>query len=80
MDILHLHCFGQRLVEDVHPKQCKCRMSNYTMAPRQAADQMLMSAVFLCFTYGKEEVKRKMIIDEQVAEEALRHRFDNSTS
>ena len=28
IDILHLHCFGQRLVEDVHPKQCKCRMSN----------------------------------------------------
>ena len=27
IDILHLHCFGHRLVEEAHPKQCKCRMS-----------------------------------------------------
>ena len=28
VDILHLHCSGQRLVQDAHPKQSKCRMSN----------------------------------------------------
>ena len=28
IDILHLHCSGQRLVQDAHPKQCKCRMSD----------------------------------------------------
>ena len=27
IDILHLHCSWQRLVEEAHPKQCKCRMS-----------------------------------------------------
>ena len=27
LDILHLHCSGRRLVQDAHPKQCKCRMS-----------------------------------------------------